>query len=122
MKHLPTLRRRREFLVVAEKGRKWAAPGLVLQIGAAGEQKEMAAIRYGLTATRKIGNAVKRNRARRRLRALACEILPLHAAPGRDYVLVARDATATRAYADLRRDLEAALRKLGAWRDCNDRI
>ncbi len=55
---------------------------------------ETLPIRYGLTASRKVGNAVTRNRARRRLRVLAHDILPRHAAPGYDYVLIARAATA----------------------------
>jgi ribonuclease P protein component len=110
------LRHRREFLAVAATGRKWAAPGLVLQMGAP-RKDETSGIRYGLTATTRIGNAVIRNRARRRLRALASEVLPRHAAPEHDYVLIARATTGTRAYDQLRQDLIAALRKLGAWRE-----
>ena len=68
------------------------------------------AIRFGLTASKKIGNAVIRNRARRRLRALAREILPLHGLPGWDYVLVGRpEATVSRDFAALRADLVRAL-------------
>ena len=69
----------------------------------------------GFTASRKVGNAVARNRARRRLKALVSEILPLHAMAGHDYVLVARQATPARDFAALRRDLEAALKKLKLW-------
>jgi ribonuclease P protein component len=66
--------------------------------------------RVGYTASKKIGNAVLRNRAKRRLRALAREVLAAQARQGWDYVLVARpDATVTRAFADLRADLELAL-------------
>ena len=58
-------------------------------------------IRLGFTATRKVGNAVIRNRAKRRLRAVAQQVLPALARPGWDYVLVARpEATVTRACAD----------------------
>jgi ribonuclease P protein component len=110
---LSVLRHRREFLAIAEKGRRFATPGLVLQVSIL---REPSAIRFGLTATRRIGNAVTRNRARRRLRALAHEILPLHAASGHDYVLIARATTAKRSYKDLRQDLIAALRKLEAFR------
>jgi len=112
---IATLRRRPEFLAVAASGRKWAAPGLVLQIGAPRETPSPT--RFGLTASSKVGNAVIRNRARRRLRALALDILTRHAAPARDYVLIARAATATRAFADLRQDLITALQKLGAWHE-----
>jgi ribonuclease P protein component len=68
------------------------------------------AVRIGFTASKKIGNAVLRNRAKRRLRALAREVLAPVARPGWDYVLVARpEATVSRSYADLCADLELAL-------------
>ena len=73
--------------------------------------------RYGLTASGKVGPAVVRNRARRRLRALVMEILPRHAAFGRDYVVIARATTMSRDFTDLRQDLVTALKKLGAWRE-----
>ncbi len=70
-------------------------------------------IRFGLTASKKVGNAVTRNRARRRLRALAREILPLHGHPGWDYVLVGRpEATVARDFAALRGDLIRALARV----------
>jgi ribonuclease P protein component len=110
-KSLNQLCKRAEFLAVAGQGRKWVADGLILQVGtSAGEFA-----RYGLTASGKIGNAVKRNRARRRLRALAGQVLPKYAASGHDYVLIARASTITRAFADLRNDLTVALKKLGVW-------
>ncbi|HEX6957538.1 MAG TPA: ribonuclease P protein component [Ferrovibrio sp.] len=91
--------------------RRAALPGLLLQ--AAPGEDDMR--RVGFTASRKVGNAVTRNRARRRLKALAGEVLPQHAAPGYDYVLVARQATPARDFAALRRDLENALKKLKLW-------
>ena len=66
-------------------------------------------IRLGFTATRKIGNAVARNRAKRRLRHAAAEILPLYGHTGHDYVLVARAATLTCTYAGLKDDIAKAL-------------
>ena len=72
-------------------------------------------VRVGYTCSKKLGNAVARNRAKRRLRALAREILPDAARPGWDYVLVGRpEATATRDFALLRADLEGALRRVHA--------
>jgi ribonuclease P protein component len=69
-------------------------------------------MRVGFTASKKVGGAVVRTRARRRLRALAREVLLREAAPGYDYVLIARPETATRDYALLRDDLRYALKRL----------
>jgi ribonuclease P protein component len=66
-------------------------------------------IRVGFTASRKIGNAVARNRARRRLKAAAQHVLPLYGLAGNDYVLVARRETLTRPFGELLSDLETAL-------------
>jgi ribonuclease P protein component len=79
-------------------------------------QQPTAAIRLGITATRKLGNAVARNRVRRRLREVARMVLPASAAPGHDYVLVGRAATLRRPFAMLVGDLHAALRRLRASR------
>lgn len=68
--------------------------------------------RVGFTATRKIGGAVARNRAKRRLRALARDIMTQHACQKYDYVFVARSLILTRPYHLLVRDLEIALTKL----------
>ena len=111
------LTRRPQFLRVAERGRRFAAPGMVVQaLKPAADDPRAEDIRLGLTASKKVGGAVVRNRARRRLRALAREVLPRHGAPGYDYVLVARADTATRPWLGLVQDIEAALRRLGHWR------
>ena len=68
--------------------------------------------RVGFTASRKVGNAVARNRARRRLRSLADEILAGRGEPGTDYVLIARRALLARPYGALRQDLESALSRV----------
>jgi ribonuclease P protein component len=107
------LTRRADFLKVAESRRRFAAPGLVLQAAPA----ESCSLRVGFTASRKVGGAVVRNRVKRRLRALALELLPAHAKPGHDYVLVGRVAGVARQFDDLRRDLETALRRLDLWRE-----
>jgi len=108
------LKRRAEFLRVADARRKWAAPGLVLQVATAEGQDD--AIRVGFTATKRLGGAVVRNRAKRRLRAAARQVLPTHAAPGHDLVLIGRNETLSRNFADLALDLRAALAKLKAAR------
>jgi ribonuclease P protein component len=68
--------------------------------------------RVGFTASRKVGNAVVRNRAKRRLRAAAAQILTDQGRPGTDYVLIARSGTAERPYLALLDDLAAALRRI----------
>ncbi len=113
------LKRRSEFLRVAGARRKWAGPGLVLQVGEKtrpAESDPRADLRVGFTASRKVGNAVARNRAKRRLRAAAQRVMSASAKPGRDYVIIARAATLTRPFAELVADLEGALRRLGAHR------
>ena len=120
MSGLGRLKRRAEFLRVAGAGRKSVTPGLILQVA---PQPDTAAspeglpLRVGFTASRKVGIAVERNRARRRLRAAVQQVMALHAAPGRDYVLIARAGTAGRPFAALLGDLEAALRQAGAYRE-----
>ncbi len=120
MAGIARLKRRVEFLRVAGKGRKSVTPGLILQAmrrpAGALPAAEAGRLRVGLTASRKVGIAVERNRARRRLRAAADRIMPLHAAEGHDYVLVARAGTVRRPFPALLGDLEAALRQVGAWR------
>ncbi len=117
------LKQRREFLRVAATGQKWAAPGLILQArrhekNKAGGEPASApddGFRIGYTVSRKVGGAIERNRARRRLRAAAEEVMPHHARPGHDFVLIGRRATLKRAFPALIGDLEAALRKLDAY-------
>lgn len=95
-------------------------PGLVLQVARQPAGDRPGALRYGLTASRRVGNAVVRNRVRRRLRAVAEEVLPRLARDGHDYVLIGRRASARRRHDELRRDLEAGLRRLGAAREGAD--
>jgi ribonuclease P protein component len=124
---LARLKRRQEFLAVAASGRKFVAPGLILQarrhstdgspsavpVDSVGGE---AALRIGFTASRKVGNAVARNRARRRLKAASETIMRAHAASDHDYVLVARAGTLKRAYGDLLADLSAGLKQLKLYR------
>ncbi len=119
---IPRLKRRPEFLRVAGAGRKGVAPGLIVQARSwrRGETPTAGAaplMRVGFTASRKVGNAVARNRVRRRLRAVVERVLEAHAAPGHDFVVIGRGATLTRPFAALVKDMEMALKKLGTWRD-----
>lgn len=109
------LKRRGEFLRVAARGKRAARPGLVLQAMPAGGGA--APPRLGFTVTKKVGNAVTRNRVRRRLKEAARLTFRDHpeAARGWDLVLIGREGTVRRDFAELRADLEGALRQVGAW-------
>lgn len=88
-------------------------PAFVLQARARGDDD--AASRVGYTCSKKVGNAVARNRAKRRLRAAAAEILPGSARPGWDYVLIGRaETTASRPFAALLDDLSSAVARVHA--------
>jgi ribonuclease P protein component len=85
---------------------------LVLQAASCPPESGAEAVRVGFTASRKVGNAVLRNRAKRRLRAAAAAVLPRDGRKGTDYVLIARAGTGERPYGELVHDLEAALRQI----------
>lgn len=103
------LKKRADFLR-AQKGIRRGTAGLTLEIC---PTPDVAArdgrFRLGFTASRKVGGAVERNRAKRRLRAIAAAILPLEARECTDYVLIARPATLTRPFPELMKDLAQAL-------------
>ncbi len=111
--NLATLKVRADFLRVAATRNKAVTPGLILQAAPQPGAVGGCGLRVGFTASRKVGNAVIRNRAKRRLRGAAAEILAEQGSPGTDYVLIARSGTADRPYAALLDDLAAALRRIG---------
>ena len=104
---------RRDFLRV-QAGRRCATPGFVLQVAPAPPELARPAIRVGFTVSRKVGNAVIRNRVRRRLREAARLVIPGHARPELDYVLIGRQGGITRDFVLLRQELVEALRRLKA--------
>ena len=108
---LPVLRKRAEFLALT-RARRAHAPGFVLQARARPESSTSSP-RIGFTCSKKVGNAVARNRAKRRLREIARQTLPVHGRPGWDYVLIGRkDMTASLPFDQLCADLVTALSKV----------
>jgi len=116
-KGVERLKKRADFLRVAAVRRKWATPGMVLQASCDKSCGDAGHLRVGFTATKKTGNAVIRNRIKRRLRSLADEMLPKYAKPGWDFVLIGRKGTPTRNFEALKKDLKTALKKVGAYEE-----
>jgi len=112
-----TLPDRADFLRVAATRRRCVTPGLILQVAPLPEpERAQAPLRVGYTASKRVGNAVARNRCKRRLREAVRKIMPSHAREGMDYVLIAREDTAERPFEQLLADLREALRRLGVER------
>ncbi|XDA98859.1 ribonuclease P protein component [Sulfitobacter sp. LCG007] len=108
---LQTIANRADFLRAARASRV-ARPGFILQMRVR-EEGEPEGIRVGFTCSKKVGNAVARNRAKRRLREIARLVLPQRGIDGSDYVLIGRhEATATLPFTQLIHDLETALARL----------
>ena len=104
-----TLTKRSDFLRVQNSSNKVATKGLVLCM----QPAEQGSVRVGFTVTKTVGNAVVRNRVRRRLRSLVREILPNFDKKSVDYVLIGRKAALTRDYEGLQKDLKYALHTIG---------
>lgn len=106
------LRKRADFLRAARAGRASTA-SFTLQARDRGESTDDGPLRVGFTCSKKVGNAVVRNRAKRRLRAIAAEVLPALGRPGWDYVLIGRPKmTTVHPYAEMLRDLERAVERV----------
>lgn len=120
---LNTLKKRQEFLRV-RGGRRCQNVAFVLEAkprhdatsGSSGPdsitERELPGPRFGFTITKKIGNAVTRNRIRRRLKHALSQLADEFAMPGFDYVVVGRRRAATQPYSDLKKDLERCLQRV----------
>ncbi len=104
------LTNRRDFLRLRARGNKQVMDGFILQADL--NPDNVRVCRTGYTASKKIGNAVQRNRARRRLRALVRELMCDSGRPGTDYVVIARASVLRADFARLRADFQMALVRL----------
>lgn len=102
------IRHRRDFLAAA-KALSCAMPGMIVQMRA---RTDDLPPRVGFTVTKKLGNAVVRNRIKRRLREAARLTLKPIAKAGHDYVLIGRSSTMERSFEDLQKDIVTALKRL----------
>ena len=113
IKTVVRITRRPQFLYVRD-GISFRTRGVFVQARSRPNRGATHHIGSGFTATKKIGNAVVRNRSKRRLKAAAAELLPQYGLPGSDYVFGARRDTASLAWQRLLDDMESALISLAA--------
>lgn len=119
MDNVPTLERltkRSEFLAVSKTEERGVTPAFIMQVY---QRTLEGPSRYGITASRKVGGAVERNRAKRRLRSLIRGILPLLGCPGTDYVFIARQEILKRNFALMGQELNQVTIKLGKRKSCS---
>lgn len=109
MRGYSIITKRADFLA-ANRGKRYATPGFVLLVS--DRRDGDPAIRLGITITKKVGNAVVRNRMRRRFRELAREMLSDKGKAGADHILIGRDGGIERNFSELRADMTRALDKL----------
>lgn len=113
---ISSLKKRADFLRLNKSKTKWVSGSLIIQT--APKTADTQDLQYGITVTKKIfKSAVKRNRVKRRLRALTREIIANKANPDQNYVLIGRTATLTTPYETLKKDLKWCLKRLGCLKD-----
>ena len=106
---MSVLRRRADFLA-ANRGLRIARPGFVLLA----QPNGLDEMRFGITVTKKIGNAVVRNRMKRRFRELLRDLLPGSGLPAHDHVMIGREGGIERDFSKLHEELAMALSRAAA--------
>lgn len=104
------IKKRADFLRASRSGRKAVSQTLILQ--AAANPDTNAPVRVGLTVSKKVGNAVVRNRVKRRFRAAVRELIPVRGTPATDYVLIGRHGAGDCPFTQIVRDLQNSLNRL----------
>ena len=104
--------KRSEYLRVKQRGTSVAEPGVVIQAAPVANSSSYLQPRVGFTVSKRVGNAVKRNRARRRLKSIASDVLPNEGFQAWDYIFIGRLVTLDRPYDLLLEDARSALRKI----------
>jgi len=114
MPHITVLRKRADFLRAAESGFKFVKFSVIVQSRKRTtiDSAPASEIRIGFTATRNVGNAVIRNRTKRRMRAAVAKLIPEFGLPGCDYVIIGRVQTRKERFTVLLRDMRHCLKRL----------
>lgn len=118
-----TLKKRSDFQKIAKEGQKWVCPFFVLQV----MKRDLVSpyvsalpdnvVVYGITASKRTGNAVKRNRAKRRMRSLVAEMLAGQVKTEFAYIVVAREKLNEASYEDLKKNMTWCLKKLNCQKE-----
>jgi len=115
---LHTISKRRDFLSTAAKGRKFVTQTFIVQTQQRDETHPAGKeARFGFTVTKKMGNAVIRNRIKRRLRAAAAQAALTHTQDRHDYVIISRQKALNCPFPDLLRDMQFAFLKIHTMKD-----
>jgi len=113
-----TIKKRSDFLAASAKGKKFIAGTFILQMLARPEGHPVGGeARFGFTVTKKMGNAVKRNRIKRRLRAALAQLPGRYRLAGHDYVIISRHKAFDCPFSDLTRDMEFAFSRIPTMKD-----
>lgn len=109
MPKITTLKKRADFLLAAGSGFKFVQPSIIIQ---SRKREDTTDIRVGFTASKKLGNAVTRNHAKRRMRAAAAKLLPKLGLAGCDYVFIGREKILREDFANLLDEISHSLKRL----------